>query len=95
MKGHGLRQDMIREWMAPPEDKRQTEDDIQRIADASAVLRLTQASSCKQLISEKVRSPSCASGASIGNSRANVISESEPSYEPDCESHCEVWHDRP
>ena len=34
MKGHGLRQDMIREWMAPPEDKRQTEDDIQRIANA-------------------------------------------------------------
>jgi hypothetical protein len=34
MKGHGLRQDMIREWMAPPEDKRQTEDHNQRIANA-------------------------------------------------------------
>jgi hypothetical protein len=34
MKGHGLRQDMTREWMAPPEDKRQTEDHIQRITNA-------------------------------------------------------------
>jgi hypothetical protein len=34
MREHGLRQDMIREWMAPPEDKRQTEDHRQRIANA-------------------------------------------------------------
>jgi len=34
MKGHGLRQDMIREWMAPAEDKRQAEDHMQRIANA-------------------------------------------------------------
>jgi hypothetical protein len=34
MKGHGLRRELIREWMAPPEDKRQTEDHRQRIANA-------------------------------------------------------------
>jgi hypothetical protein len=34
MREHGLRRDMIREWMAPPEDKGQTEDHIQRIANA-------------------------------------------------------------
>ena len=34
MKGHGLRQDMIREWMAPAEDKRQAEDHMQRVANA-------------------------------------------------------------
>jgi hypothetical protein len=30
--------------------------------------------------------------ASIGNNRANAISENEPNYEPDCESDCEVRH---
>ena len=30
--------------------------------------------------------------ASIGNNRANAISENEPNYEPDCERDCEVRH---
>jgi hypothetical protein len=34
MKEHGLRRDIMREWMAPAEDKRQTEDHMQRIANA-------------------------------------------------------------
>jgi hypothetical protein len=34
MKGHGLRRELIREWMTPPEDKRQTEDHRQRITNA-------------------------------------------------------------
>jgi hypothetical protein len=48
------------------------------------------ASSDKPSLSEKVRSPSRASVALIGNKRANAISENEPNYEPDCESNCEV-----
>ena len=48
------------------------------------------ASSDKPRLSEKVRSPSRASVALIGNKRANAISENEPNYEPDCESNCEV-----
>jgi hypothetical protein len=43
---------------------------------------------------EKVLSPSCAQVASIGNGRANAISENEPNYEPDCESNRDVWHHR-
>jgi hypothetical protein len=34
MKEHGLRRDIMRGWMAPAEDKRQTEDHMQRIANA-------------------------------------------------------------
>jgi hypothetical protein len=34
MKEHGLRRDIMREWMAPPQDRRQTEDRMQRIANA-------------------------------------------------------------
>jgi hypothetical protein len=34
MKVHGLRRDIMREWMAPAEDKRQAEDPMQRIANA-------------------------------------------------------------
>jgi len=32
MKEHGLRRNIMRGWMAPAEDKRQTEDPMQRIA---------------------------------------------------------------
>ena len=40
------------------------------------------------------KGPSCASVASIGNNRANAISENEPNYEPDCETDCEmIRHD--
>ena len=40
------------------------------------------------------KGPSCASVASIGNNRANAISENEPNYEPDCEIDCEmIRHD--
>ena len=34
MKEHGLRRNIMRGWMAPAEDKRQTEDPMQRIANA-------------------------------------------------------------
>jgi hypothetical protein len=34
MKEHGLRRGVIREWMAPAEDERQTGDYVQRIANA-------------------------------------------------------------
>ena len=34
MKEHGLRRDIMREWTAPPQDRRQTEDHTQRIANA-------------------------------------------------------------
>jgi hypothetical protein len=34
MKEHGLLRDIIREWTAPAEDKRQGEDHAQRIANA-------------------------------------------------------------
>ena len=34
MKEHGLRRDIMREWMAPEEDRRQAEDHMQRIANA-------------------------------------------------------------
>jgi len=34
MKQHGLRRDIMREWMAPAEDRRQTEDSMQRVAKA-------------------------------------------------------------
>jgi hypothetical protein len=30
--------------------------------------------------------------ASMGNNRANAISENEPNYEADCERYCEVQH---
>jgi hypothetical protein len=33
MKQHGLRRDIMREWMAPAEDQRQAED-LQRVANA-------------------------------------------------------------
>jgi hypothetical protein len=33
-----------------------------------------------------------ASAASIGNNRANAVSENEPNYESDCEGDCEVRH---
>jgi hypothetical protein len=39
------------------------------------------------------KGPSYASVASIGNNRANAISENEPNYEPDCETDCEIRHD--
>jgi hypothetical protein len=52
--------------------------------------RALLASSDKPSLSEKVRAPSRASVALIGNKRANAISENEPNYEPDCESNCEV-----
>ena len=34
MKDHGLRRDIMREWMAPAEDRRQAEDPTQRVANA-------------------------------------------------------------
>jgi hypothetical protein len=34
MKDHGLRRDIMREWMAPAEDRRQAEDPMQRVANA-------------------------------------------------------------
>jgi hypothetical protein len=34
MKEHGLRRDIMREWMAPAEDRRQVEDHMQRVANA-------------------------------------------------------------
>ena len=34
MKEHGLLRDIMREWTAPAEDKRQDEDHVQRIANA-------------------------------------------------------------
>jgi hypothetical protein len=34
MKEHGLRRDIMREWMALAEDKRQAEDHMQRVANA-------------------------------------------------------------
>ena len=34
MNEHGLLRDIIREWTAPAEDKRQGEDHVQRIANA-------------------------------------------------------------
>ena len=34
MKDHGLLRDIMREWTAPAEDKRQGEDHVQRIANA-------------------------------------------------------------
>jgi hypothetical protein len=34
MKEHGLRRDIMRGWMAPAEDQRQTEDPMQTIANA-------------------------------------------------------------
>jgi len=34
MKEHGLRRDIMREWMAPAEDRRQAEDPMQRVANA-------------------------------------------------------------
>ena len=40
------------------------------------------------------KGPSYTSVASIGNNRANAISENEPNYEPDCEIDCEmIRHD--
>ena len=34
MKDHGLLRDIMREWTAPAEDKRQAEDHMQRVANA-------------------------------------------------------------
>ena len=34
MKEHGLLRDIMREWTAPAEDKRQAEDHMQRVANA-------------------------------------------------------------
>jgi hypothetical protein len=34
MKEHGLLRDIMREWTAPAENKRQREDHVQRIANA-------------------------------------------------------------
>jgi hypothetical protein len=47
----------------------------------------------QQVSEKKLRLPSCALVASIGNYRANAIPENEPNYEPDCESHFEFRHD--
>jgi hypothetical protein len=57
----------------------------------SAIAILVRSPFVRQTKSQ-IRLPSCESVASIGNNRANAISENEPNYEPDCEGDCEVRH---
>jgi hypothetical protein len=54
--------------------------------------RAAECGSPTNQVSGKVRSPPRALMASMGNNRANAISENEPNYEPDCERDCEVQH---
>ena len=70
---------------------------VSQVGDGRAAAVIGPGGTCRptKQVSEKVRSPPGASMPSIGNNRANAISENEPSYEPDCESNYELRYHIP